>query len=205
MELDRLKKTWQNRPMDAFPERPVDEWAFSIKARLKKLNRLVFWRDIREIGLSLVLILFFGKLIWTARSTMSRVGAAVIVAGLILVIAKMRGARKKMRKCGSDANLIEFFSAERDGLDAQIRLLRSVLWWYIGPLILGVNLFFFGARGLSLASLVYLIATLILAVFIYRLNLMAVQKKILPLREELNRLLYDLEAGLNDTNQEENS
>lgn len=205
MELDGLKKTWQNRPMDVLPERPADEMVSSIKARLKKLNRTVFWRDVMEIGCSLGLILFFGKMIWAVRGATSRIGAAVIIAGLILIIAKLRGARRKEKKNEPAVSLKEFLSAERAGIDAQIRLLRSVLWWYIGPPILGANLFFVGTRGLSLASLGYLIATLTLAAFIYWLNLTAVKKKLLPLREELDRLLHGLETGGDDTHQESNS
>jgi len=205
MELESLKKAWQHRTVGAFPEWPIVELVSSIQAKLKRFNRIIFWRDVREIGLALVLILFFGRLIWTARSVMSRMGAGVIIAGLILVIAKLLRARLKKRKGKPEANIKEFFSAERDGIDAQIRLLRSVPWWYLGPLIFGVNVFFVGARGLSLASFVYLIATLILAAFIYRLNLMAVKKQLQPLREELNRLLHDLEDGPNDTRQESNS
>ena len=57
----------------------------------------------------------------------------------------------------------EFCRIELDRLDRQIQLLRSVLWWYIAPCILGVNIMFVGMAGLGIDSLVYFIVTLLFA------------------------------------------
>jgi hypothetical protein len=74
-------------------------------------------------------------------------------------------------------------------LDRQIQLLRSVLWWYIAPGIIGVNTMFIGLAGFGIGSLAYCVLTLLLAWGIYELNMRAVAKQLVPPRNELASLL----------------
>ena len=54
---------------------------------------------------------------------------------------------------------------------------------------------FAGQAGLAVISLVYAAATLAFDVFVYRLNQRAVNKTLLPLREELEVCLRSVEAN----------
>jgi hypothetical protein len=70
-----------------------------------------------------------------------------------------------------------------------------VLWWYIAPCIIGVNVMFVGMTGLGAVSLVYGIVTLLFAWGLYALNMRAVAKELVPRRNELASLLRQLDGG----------
>jgi hypothetical protein len=62
------------------------------------------------------------------------------------------------------------------------------------PILIGYKVFA-GQAGLAVISLVYAAATLAFGVFIYRLNQRAVNKTLLPLREQLEVCLRSVEAN----------
>ena len=115
-----------------------------------------------------------------------------MVAGLALIVVTLRRARLTGLARRTDAAVRDFCVAEAANVDAQIRLLRSVGWWYLGPVISGVNLFFFGMRGPTLDTLGYFAGTLLLAVFIYRLNVRAVTRRLEPMRSQLLAILEQM-------------
>src|SRR5205823_4592350 len=94
-----------------------------------------------------------------------------------------------------DAPVREFCRIELDRLDGQIQLLRSVLWWYIAPCMVGVNAFFIGLAGFGIASVVYCIVTLLFARWLYALNMKALAMELVPRRNELASLLSQLDDG----------
>ena len=91
-----------------------------------------------------------------------------------------------------DASVRDFCKTEIERLDRQIQLLRSVLWWYISPIMVGVNLVYFGINGVGAGSLAYCIFTLFLGWWIYSVNQKAVAKSLVPVREELSDLFREL-------------
>jgi CubicO group peptidase (beta-lactamase class C family) len=79
----------------------------------------------------------------------------------------------------------------------QIRLLHSVWWWYLLPLLAGVNLVFAGCNSSVAANLGYAFAVLLLYIFLYWLNQRAVKRKLLPMKAELEALI-DLPPTITD-------
>jgi hypothetical protein len=139
-------------------------------------------------------IIFFGRHCFGAPTdhVVSKLGAALLVCWAGFIIYKLHWTRTIQQPASLDAPVREFCRIELDRLDRQIRLLRSVLWWYIAPCMIGVNIFFVGLAGLGMASLVYAIVTLLLGWGIYALNMRAVAKELAPRRNELASLLSQL-------------
>jgi hypothetical protein len=86
----------------------------------------------------------------------------------------------------------DFCAAEMASVDAQVALLNSVAWWYLGPVIVGINLFFAGLAGVNLKSLAYLAVTLVVAARIYTINRRAVRQTLQPIRDRLATILEQL-------------
>jgi len=190
-EMDRFKAAWQRQPMDAALDNDAARAVISIRQRLERLHRTLRWRDGLETGSAVAGMILFACLAGALRGALVRIGAAVVAAGLGLVIAKLHRAHS-----GDPAraflNVRDFCVAEMASVDAQAALLNSVAWWYLGPVIVGINLFFAGLAGMNLKSLAYLAVTLLLAVYVYRINRRTVRQTLQPIRDRLAAILEQL-------------
>ena len=81
---------------------------------------------------------------------------------------------------------------ETRSIDQQIEMLRSVLWWYLLPAFVGVNLVLIGFSSSLLAPAMYFVAVLVLYTGIWWWNQRAVINDLLPVREKIGALLHEL-------------
>ncbi len=197
MELEHLKSAWQQQPAEALPDRSNREIVNAILARLENVQRVIRWRDAREITAAIAGIVLFGIWFWTEHAITARIGCAIIVAGSVLIIVRLLMAHSRKRRPPLHLQVREYCTTERGRLDAQIRLLRSVLWWYLGPSVLGSNLFVFGLIGWNAVEIVFLVFSLALCVVLYRINLRAVRNRLMPLKRELDLLISELDRNGN--------
>ena len=195
MKFDDLAIAWKEQ--NDQPLSPEDREALIVRVcrRVERLGGVVIRRDVIEAIAALFVIIFFGRNFYVAPAdyVVSKIGSAFLVCWAVFVIYKMYRARTIQRPASLDAPVREFCRIEVGRLDRQIQLLRSILWWYIAPCIIGVNIVSVGTAGLGAASLVYGISTLLLAWGIYALNMMAIAKNLAPARDELAGLLNQLE------------
>ena len=102
---------------------------------------MIFWRDVREIGIALVMVplwLYLGvkdSLPWTWYLT---VPALLWIAGYMLV-DRMRHKRQPPEP---DEPLRQCVESSLAQVEHQIRLLRNVHWWYLLPLGISCLAFF---------------------------------------------------------------
>jgi hypothetical protein len=184
MELDDLKGAWTNAGQTAGGASP-DE----LIPRLRRLRRLVFWRDAREIAAAAVGFAFFA---WFWRHIpgghlAARMGTGLILASALLIVAVLLWARRPRTLVGS--SMSEHLRAELAHIDRQILILRHVAWWYVGPCTVGVNLFVAGLRGAQSAFAIgYAVITLAGGVFLVWLNRRGA-RKLRPIRDSLMRSL----------------
>ena len=194
MDLENLKKDWQHRGA------PEPQWRRAedvriLRQRLNGMRRAARRRDLREMVSALAVAAFFSWRAWTLDRPLARAGAIVIAAAAIFIIVWMRarGGRNIERDAGMP--LLEFFRRELRYLDRQAGLLRSVLWWYIGPSLLGLVLFFVGIGLTRLVTLALVLFAVAVGAGVYWLNQVAARTAYAPLREEVARLVHDLEEG----------
>jgi len=191
-EMDRFKTAWQRGAAEPSPDARGPATIAALKQRLERLHRAVRRRDRLETGCAAAGIVLFACLLAAFHGTLARLGCAVVVGGLILIIVKLRRARRFDVARRPDLAVRDFCLAELANVDVQIALLRSVAWWYLGPLILGVNLFVAGLAGPGAISFAYLAVSLLAAVHIYRLNARAVVQHLNPIRNQLAGILEQL-------------
>ncbi len=193
MDLESLKERWQRHGAPE-PHWRKGEEMNELRAKLANLRRTAARRDRREAVAAIVAAAIFGWVAFVAPRPLARVGAAIIAAGALFIIVWMRAAGGWNREPDVDLPVAEFFRGELRHLDRQYQLLRSVWWWYIGPNLVGVILFFFGGR-LSLVPTLGLVAVAVaVAGVVYWLNQVAAREGVLPLRDEVARLLRELDA-----------
>jgi hypothetical protein len=193
MIFDDLPAAWQRTSPPPLSLEDREAAVARVCRRVERLSGVVVRRDAIETIAAVVVIIIFGQYLYLAPAgqVISKVGAGFLIGWSLFIIYNLHRTRTK--PASLDAPVREFCRTELGRLDRQIQLLRSVLWWYIAPCMLGVNVMFVGMAGLSIASLVYCIATLLLAWGLYVLNQRAVAKELMPARNELAGLLSQLE------------
>lgn len=190
MTFDDLRDEWRNeadRPMGPPEIRKVLE---VVQGRYETVERTVHGRDVREILAALFVIAVFGAMwpIWRV-SRVAIVGALIIMAGMGLIVLMLLSARKPA-PLSFDTSVLEFSRRRLAWLDGQVRLLRSVAWWYVAPTFVGCLLIFWGlTHGDLLAFGPLALFDVAVAAFIIGLNRYAVRKSLLPVREDVARLV----------------
>jgi hypothetical protein len=194
MNLDELDREWRTTNEIAATKEQREQLIAATCRRVERFWGCVFRRDVVETIAALVVIIFFGHFFYVAPTdyVISRIGAGLLVCWALFVIYMLHRTRTIQQPTSPDAPVREFCRIELDRLDRQIQLLRSVLWWYIAPCLIGVNIFFIGQAGFGIDSLVYGMVTLLLGWGIYALNMRAVAKGLVPPRNELASLLSQL-------------
>ncbi|HXH05294.1 MAG TPA: hypothetical protein VNI83_01770 [Vicinamibacterales bacterium] len=194
MTLEELKVAWQRRP--AGPPGATEEGPMKdIVDRLARLRREIRRRDAREWAAALVLVVAFGGGLVLAPTPLARAGAAVMAAAALLVIGVLAAIRVQYPRPPADAPLADFCRRELAHVDAQIRWMRRVAWWYLAPLLVGMNVFVWATSRTPAAAAVYLAGSLGLAAAVYRLNQRVVERELVPLRRDLERIVRDLSSG----------
>jgi hypothetical protein len=199
MKPDDFKQAWQTQ----------SQTRLSIDAELllKEVRRnqhyftaMIFWRDVREVGISLALVPVWlylgvkGSLPWTWYLA---VPALLWVAGFMLA-DRMRHKRQPPEPSEPLRQRVESSLAQ---VRHQIWLLRNVFWWYLMPLALALLAFFgqvawqerSGGWWTALAVSLVVAIGVIVCTSVYRLNQYAVRSELEPRRRELETLLMSFE------------
>jgi hypothetical protein len=194
-ELDRFKSAWRDAHVHADPAASARDALPAIRARVLRLRRTIVARDRRETWTGVTAALLFVVFAVRATAALPRIGYAVSIAATAVIVWRLRRARNAANERATDVSVLAFCRAERANVDDQIQLLRTVLWWYLAPLMVGVNLVVFGLAGIRPLTLLFLVATLLLSAVVYWANIRAVTRQLMPLRDELDRLVAEFEMN----------
>jgi len=202
MDPDTLKEAWRAQTAQIRLTIDADLLLREVRRNERSFNAMIFWRDLREIGISLVMVPAWFYLIarhslpWTAYLM---VPALLWVAGFMLVDRW----RHKQRTAEKGEPLGQRVAGSLAEVEHQIWLLRNVVWWYLLPPGLAI-LAFFGQIAwvirnggwwvvLVVAGMAAVAGAILAAV--YWLNQHAIHSELEPRRQELQTLL----ASLKDT------
>ncbi len=205
MNPDELKATWQAQWTGRRVTLDADVVLRQLERAKDDFEGMIFWRDVREVGVALLLVplwIYLGRksaLPWTWYLV---IPTFLWVAGFMVVDR----ARQKRRQPKPGDTLRQCIESSLAQVEHQIWLLRNVFWWYLLPPGSALAIFFghcaWQVKGLGLDTLVALLilggAVAIAALIdwgVYRLNQWAVKKELEPRRQELKALLRSLESN----------
>lgn len=199
MHPDDIKDIWQNQSAQARLAVDAELVLKEVQHNERQFATTIFWRDVREVGTSLVLIpvwLVLGikqSLPWTWY---------LMIPTLLWIAVFMLIDRRRHRPKPSENSETLLACVERSlsEVEHQIRLLRNVFWWYLLPMILPMFAFFaqvswdkfMSGWGAVFAFTFFCGCVSSVFAFVYRLNLTAVRTHLEPKREELQKLLGSL-------------
>jgi hypothetical protein len=206
MDFDRLRDAWNQQP-DAAPSRTDNEWIRLVLTRDRSLRRRIRTRDCIELGTAWVMAAGFG---WMAAGAPVRwpwlAAAGIMLAlGAVFVRERLRHRPPTDRVTHVGDTLTQALAE----VDHQIRLLASVLLWYLLPLGVVIVLIDVGAildRGARMDPAIWarewpsfllpfaLVIPVIAGTFwvVWWANQRAVRRDLLPHRAELVRVIHQL-------------
>ena len=159
------------------------------------MERQVHVRDVCEVLAAVILVRAIAAAWPLYRSSLVAIlGVALIFAGAALVIYVLMSA-KATAPLPFHASVLECSRNRLVWLDRQIRMLRTVAWWYLGPLFGGSLLLHWGLTGGGIAFGVVVLVLLAVGTGIVLLNQAAARRHLQPVREEVLRLIEALESA----------
>lgn len=195
MHDNALKELWRAQSIEPAPALPSSTQLAEMAKRVSSLNRTLFWRDCRENIAALFVLACFGVYFFIIPAPLARVGSVIVILWSLLVMAYPIWRKRRVPKAAPDASMMESLECELRKVEVEIGLLRSILWWYILPGTVGVMLFVAGLGSSLTFKIVFALVVIALDAFIYWLNQVAVDKRLLPLKKELQSLLHSIETG----------
>jgi hypothetical protein len=199
MNPDELKQAWQSQVSQRRLTIDADALFKEVRHNERHFRRIIFWRDVREVGVALLMVplwIWLGlkeTLPWTWYLC---IPALLWIAGFMIVDR----INQKQRQPRPGDPLRERIESSLAQVEHQIWLLRNVLWWYLLPPGAAIAAFFAHCAWLArdgglMAGLVMVgviaVAALILG-GVYWLNQTCVRRDLAPRRRELAALLHSL-------------
>ncbi len=204
MELDKYQQAWKSDAAQLRVSIDAELLAKEVQQSHDAFRSMILWRDIREVGSSLVMIpiwfvMGYGmSLPWTWYLT---VPVLLWIAGFMLV------DRRRHRQGPSDPGEPLLFYAKESlaQVEHQIWLLRNVFWWYLLPPSISLMAFFTHVAwestkswwGCILVSGFFGVFLFLVYGWVYWLNQWAVRKQLEPRRNDLQKLITNLEGESN--------
>ncbi len=203
MELDRFRAVWSRQPAEDDYARGERDLIEQVRQRMRAFQRKIFWRDALETAAAILVAVVFGSTASFGGALM-QVGAAVVIAAAAVIVIILHSVRRRGVP-QVDVDLKQRLQGELNAVKRQIKLLRNVLYWCVGPLFVGGLMFGIGLTrsvqapaGVDPAMLLALgtISQVVILVgggsAICRLNRVAVREQLEPLRRELAHSLESL-------------
>lgn len=199
MNPDNFKQAWQTQSSQSRVTINADLLLKEVRRNQRSFTAILFWRDVREVGIALALIpvwIYLGIKSSPPWTWYLMVPALVWFAGFM-------GAdrmRHKVRLPGPGEPLHQSVECSLAQVNHQIWLLRNVLWWELMPLAVPI-LAFFGQVALKdlffgwlvvLPVILVIVPAVLVFACVYWLNQIAVRSELEPRRLELEKLLASL-------------
>lgn len=185
MNDEELRTLW-NKHGQLHPSSSALSDLEAIRRKTSALHRVLKGRDVREILVSIVIILVFGYYLISIPHPLTRAGSTVVIAAALLICAKLLACRRLAAKADPTSPVVEWLRNEHGRMQQEAELMRTIGWWYLGPIWIGTNLFFWGFPNQTLpAKFCYSIVTFVLFAGIYWLNQYARRKQLLPVLGDL--------------------
>lgn len=133
---DELRDLWREQP--AVPVRKGEDMLTLVIERTRKVDRQIAARNTREICAALLVMVVFAIMAWHAGGWIERIGWTITSASGVWIVFYLMRHGKGPGRPDRDASVAAYTAVLAEFYDRQIRLLRSVKYWYILPMYCGI-------------------------------------------------------------------
>ncbi|WP_263418421.1 hypothetical protein [Terriglobus albidus] len=111
---------------------------------MRKFERRIFWRNVREYAAGAVVIAAFTRYEWKFHGLLVRLGSGLIIAGTLYVMYQLH-RRASLRPAPADMGLSPCIEFHRKTLERQRDALQTIWSWYLLPFVPGLTVFVVGS------------------------------------------------------------
>tara|TARA_R110000737_G_scaffold225837_1_gene240595 strand:+ start:929 stop:1519 length:591 start_codon:yes stop_codon:yes gene_type:complete len=195
MMEDELIKIWQSSPNQEKIKFEKSKLMIEVQSSLDKIQRSWKYMIIRETIAAIIAIPAFLFITYNVPYTISKIGSIWIVLAVIYILIRLKSA-KKHKPTDFTETYIDYLYKTKDYLNAQKKLLDTVLYWYVLPVFPGYVLILLGFIHIPEKRKIIIIAALafvVMAILAHFLNKRGVRKEFDPRLKKIDELIQVLE------------
>ena len=205
-----LKDIWKNSSQVDKIKFDLSRLMIDLNRKLNEIERNIRSRDRRESGAAIVGVLIFAYFGYVIPFPITKIACILAIAWSVYVIYKLKSVQKYKRPVDISLSFREQLENQRIHISQQVKLLNSVLYWYVLPPFIMNIIFIMGLGDPQeydwAPRLVHLIPVTLKAklsmlgfiaafnVFIVWLNKYTVRKTLKPLIKDIERVQHQLET-----------
>ncbi len=133
---DELQKLWKSQP--PFGGVKGNEMLEIVEKKMQKFDRMIAIRNRVECIAATAVVIFFTWTAFHAPNIVMKTGSLVVAGGAAWIIFYMLRYGKAKVTVDPSENLANYTQALVGRYDHQIRLLKSVKYWYLLPMYIGL-------------------------------------------------------------------
>jgi hypothetical protein len=182
-----LKCLWQEQKTGTLAL-TADEQIALIRKKMARLHQKLNTTDSLGLAASAVIIVVFTFYFFTSPNLVMRIGDLILIGGALFASWKTIRCRRSTPQPIADAPVIEWLKYDLVKVHQQAELSRTVMWWYLLPILIGMNVFFWAQPVSFSIKIGPSVLTVLIAAVTYWLNQRVRRKQWLPLQKELEAM-----------------
>lgn len=168
----------------------VETLIYKIENKKNSFENKIKSRNYLEIIAAVFVNLIFGYKLTVVDSIVSKIGCIVILLSSYLIVYKLLNTRTAAKKINT--SILESLENHLVYVKNEAKLLKTVLWWYILPINIGVLLLIIGdSDNLFIIALVTVIL-LIGGIIVKKVNKKALKTEVQPKIKEIEKEIEKL-------------
>jgi uncharacterized membrane protein YfcA len=192
MTEEEIKKYWRMSADHEEIHINQSTLIMNLTNEIRDIDRKVRGRDMLELAAAAVVAIFFSVRFYLTTNIQTKVGCGILVLGCIITACKLLAAHNRRTGKQEDQSARTYLIHARKKVQNQIKLLNSVLYWYLLPLYLGLVIDTTATTGGRWFGIVFIPFLTYLYYKIYQLNNKAALG-LYPVLERLDEALQQLE------------
>jgi len=144
IEIDALKKNWQNQKPAAEKKFNPEKIASDSFIKLKKFEKKQFRINMgKTIGMGLIILFLLQTMLLSTSFTLIKlIGVAWIVFSVIYFLVVYWKMQLKVNKLNVDGNSLDFIDEVLENFAMQKRFFKEKFWIFGATLIIGLNILY---------------------------------------------------------------
>ena len=112
-----------------------------MNTKIQKLDRAIERRNLREIVICIIVLLWFGVGFFTETSVIPKICFGVIMLATAFIMYKWLSVRYSRKLPDASMSIREQLKNDYDYLIVERQLLKNIAYWYILPLLIPVIIY----------------------------------------------------------------
>lgn len=192
MNDNDFKKVWKLSHQSELVNIEERSLLHDLSSKMDELDKTIKKRNVRELVIAIALIIFFGFVAYFVPYTLTKIACLLIVPYSIFYMYKIKSVRSQKTNDLSQPPK-QFLLTQKKYLQKEKKLLDTVLYWAILPLVPILILYYAGFSMDLMSYLGYGIFTIVIFAAVYWANKYAVKKTFIPLLRKLDTLIDEFD------------